>query len=92
MRGLIEDLRRAADVDQKYGAGGGALIKRQAADEIERFQKALAVAEGYLLNALIDLQTGAPKKTAIQTIDGGLKMVRAALAKSSPSSAPESRE
>lgn len=42
---------------------------------------ALKAAEGYLLNAKIDLETGAPKRTAIQTIEGGLKVVRAALAK-----------
>ena len=43
---------------------------------------ALKAAKGYLLNAKIDLETGAPKRTAINTIDGGLKMVDAALAKS----------
>lgn len=47
--------------------------------EIDRLRKALASAKGYLLNAKIDLQTGAPKRTAIMTIDGGLKMVDAAL-------------
>ena len=41
---------------------------------------ALEAACGYLLNAKIDLETGAPKKTALQTIEGGLKLVRAALA------------
>lgn len=35
---------------------------------------------GYMLNAKIDLETGAPKRTAITTIEGGLKTVRAALA------------
>jgi hypothetical protein len=42
---------------------------------------ALKSAEGYLLNAKIDLETGAPKRTAITTIEGGLKLVRAAIAK-----------
>lgn len=42
---------------------------------------ALEAASGYLLNAKIDLETGAPKRTAICTIEGGLKVVRAAIAK-----------
>lgn len=42
--------------------------------------RALKASEGYLLNAKIDLETGAPKRTAINTIDGGLNVVRAALA------------
>lgn len=40
---------------------------------------ALKSASGYLLNAKIDLETGAPKRTAIQTIEGGLKVVREAI-------------
>jgi hypothetical protein len=42
---------------------------------------ALRAASGYLLNAKIDLETGAPKRTAIDTINGGLRIVGAALAK-----------
>ena len=42
---------------------------------------ALKAASGYLLNAKIDLETNAPKQTAIQTIEGGLRVVRAALSK-----------
>ena len=45
---------------------------------------ALQAACGYLLNAHIDLSTGASKQTAMQTIEGGLKVVRAALAKADP--------
>lgn len=41
--------------------------------------EALSAASGYLLNAKIDLETGCPKAVAIQTIEGGLKTVRAAL-------------
>ena len=41
---------------------------------------ALKAATGYMLNAKIDLETGAPKRTAICTIDGGLAMLRAAIA------------
>ena len=43
--------------------------------------QALKAASGYLLNAKIDLETGAPKRTAIQTIEGGLAFIRAAIAK-----------
>jgi hypothetical protein len=43
--------------------------------------EALRAAAGYLLNAKIDLETGAPKRTAISTIEGGLAVVRAAIAK-----------
>lgn len=42
---------------------------------------ALKAAKGYLLNAKIDLETGAPKRTALMTIEGGLRMIDAALAK-----------
>lgn len=42
---------------------------------------ALNAAAGFLLNAKIDLETGAPKKTAIATIEGGLRVVRAAIEK-----------
>lgn len=43
--------------------------------------KALNAATGYLMNAKIDLETGAPKRTAIMTIEGGLRVVRAAITK-----------
>lgn len=58
---------------------GAVRVFDQAAATIERLRAAVKASEGYLLNAKIDLQTGAPKRTAIQTIDGGLKVVRAAL-------------
>lgn len=41
--------------------------------------KALSAAHGYMLNAAIDLETGAPKKTALATINGGIAIVKAAL-------------
>ncbi len=40
---------------------------------------ALKAAAGYMTNAAIDLETGAPKRTALATINGGLKLVREAL-------------
>jgi hypothetical protein len=45
------------------------------------YVKALEAATGYLLNAKVDLETGCTKATAIKTIEGGLVMARAALAK-----------
>lgn len=48
--------------------------------ENTRLREALGAASGYLLNAKIDLETGAPKRTAIMTIEGGLKTIRLARA------------
>ena len=42
---------------------------------------ALKAARGYLTNAAIDLQTGVPKKTALATVEGGIGLVSAAIAK-----------
>jgi hypothetical protein len=42
-------------------------------------RKALSTSIGYMTNALIDLQTNTPKRTAIMTIEGGLKLAREAL-------------
>ena len=47
--------------------------------EVERLRDSLDTALGHLLNAEIDLRTGAPKQTAINTIRGGIKRIRAAL-------------
>jgi hypothetical protein len=41
---------------------------------------ALRASFGHLMNAAIDLETGAKKKTALDTINGGVKMVQDALA------------
>jgi hypothetical protein len=49
------------------------------AAEIERLRGELSAATGYMLNAKIDLETGASKRTAIATIEGGLRRARAAL-------------
>lgn len=42
---------------------------------------ALKMAKGYLTNASIDLKTGAPKRTAIATVEGGIAAIDAVLAK-----------
>lgn len=52
---------------------------REQQAEIERLRAGLAAAAGYMENARIDLDTGAPKRTALATLEGGLKHVRAAL-------------
>ncbi|GFO80744.1 MAG: hypothetical protein A49_03710 [Methyloceanibacter sp.] len=41
--------------------------------------KALEALTGYLLNAKIDLETGTPKRTTIGTLEGGLRVARAAI-------------
>lgn len=46
---------------------------------LEEAEKALGTACGYMRNAQIDLDTGAPKKTALATISGGLKLTEDAL-------------
>jgi hypothetical protein len=43
-----------------------------AADTIEHLEKEFKAAKGYMLNAAIDLETGAPKLTALRTINGGI--------------------
>ncbi len=52
--------------------------------DIARKDEALRASEGYLLNAKIDLETGARKATAIRTIEGALLIVRAAVAPEAP--------
>lgn len=76
---LEERLRHIATAMGAFGS-----IEREAADAIAGLRTALSAASGYLLNAKIDLETGAPKRTAIATIEGGLKVVRAALDEHSP--------
>lgn len=46
---------------------------------VRELEEALRAATGYMTNAAIDLDTGAPKKTALATINGGIKLARAAL-------------
>lgn len=57
-----------------------ALARAEAAEAREKeLQKHLSAALGYMLNAHIDLATGAAKKTAMDTLDGGIARIRAAL-------------
>lgn len=41
----------------------------------------IKAALGHLLNAKIDLETGAPKATAIRTLDGGINRAHAIIAR-----------
>lgn len=50
-------------------------------EEIARLHTELNATIGYMLNAQIDLETGATKATAVTTIKGGIKRARAALPK-----------
>jgi hypothetical protein len=49
--------------------------------ENKELRAALSAAIGFMLNAAIDLETGAPKKTALGTINGGIAKAREALTK-----------
>jgi hypothetical protein len=48
-------------------------------DEIKAVAE-LKAALGHMLNAAIDLDTGAPKRTALATLNGGIKRAQAAIA------------
>jgi hypothetical protein len=47
-------------------------------EKVGRLTSALGIAAGYMTNAAIDLQTDAPKKTALATLNGGIETVRRA--------------
>jgi hypothetical protein len=62
-----------------YGPDDAAFIVK-AVNSHDHLVKALEASCGYLLNAKIDLETGATKATAIRTIEGGLLRAKAVLA------------
>lgn len=47
---------------------------------MSEMRKALAAAKGYMLNAVIDLETGTKKQTTLETLRGGIALIDAALA------------
>ena len=47
--------------------------------EIARLRAAISAAQGYMINAVIDMQTGTKKTTTIATLEGGIKRTREAL-------------
>lgn len=69
---LADAALMAADEMKRTADERATQAEAQAAAMVGALEKCV----GYLLNAKIDLETGAPKRTAIQTIEGGLKMVR----------------
>lgn len=71
---LLDEIRRR---DEIIECDRGLLADANA--EIARLRGALSAACGYMRNAAIDLGTGAPKKTALATVEGGLKRAEAAL-------------
>jgi hypothetical protein len=71
-----------------YDANGNLVSFIEHAPEILRrvnmhdeLLKTLEASTWYLLNAKIDLETGCTKATAVKTIEGGLTIVRALIAK-----------
>ena len=78
------DLARARFVAMNPDEKGHAAKLAEGIPREAALREALEKACGYLTNAAIDLQTGAPKRTALNTIEGGLKMVRDALAQGTP--------
>lgn len=48
-------------------------------EERDRLREALSASKGYLMNALIDLETGTGKQTTIATLKGGIRLVDTAL-------------
>lgn len=78
MAELMDTLAIAAD---RYHSSYSetAHLARHAAKTIRALEKALSASKGYLMNAKIDLETGATKRTAINTIEGGLKMIDTSL-------------
>lgn len=43
--------------------------------------KALSACKGYMLNAVIDLETGTPKATTKNTLNGGIRMIEDVIAR-----------
>lgn len=74
---ILEWLRNSSS-DEWNGS-----MLNKAADEIEGLVSELRAACGYMRNAAIDLDTGAPKRTALATINGGLRRLEAYLGQSS---------
>ena len=74
------DSRLLERLDRWAGDGHPhALLHREAAARIRELEAGLSASVGYLLNAKIDLETGATKATAIRTIEGGIARARALL-------------
>jgi hypothetical protein len=71
---------RAADAPEFSAACFDDLARAHLASQRDAALKALKAAKGYMLNAKIDLETGTKKATTLTTLEGGLRMVEAAIA------------
>ena len=50
---------------------------------------ALKAAKGYMMNVMIDLETGTPKTTTLSTLKGGIKLVSTAIDKMDNEAVPK---
>jgi hypothetical protein len=73
---LVAGLRDESDY---YNDPRNKAWANDAAETILMMEKELKAAHGYMLNAAIDLETGAPKATALRTINGGIERIKGAL-------------
>jgi hypothetical protein len=69
----------AAELDLSGASSDFSATLRALSAEVERLKVALRASHGYLMNALIDLDNDTPRKTAAQTLRGGIAVVSAAL-------------
>lgn len=65
--------------DDHYEAKKTAFTITTLQERVKELEGELRAAIGYMTNAAIDLNTGAPKKTALATINGGIYRARTAL-------------
>ena len=68
-----------ADVDPMRRTGKALSVTTNS--KLDEAIAELRATVGYMLNAKIDLETGAPKRTALATLEGGIKRARDALAR-----------
>ena len=73
------EAQRQVSEDESAATCNDSLQVREAAARIRELEAGLSASVGYLLNAKIDLETGATKATAIRTIEGGIARARALL-------------
>ena len=80
MKTKLDDLTRRDSGALPEGQPAAATV-REGCQHCAELLTILEAARGYMTNAAIDLETGAPKRTALDTINGGLAMVRKAIAR-----------
>lgn len=77
----VHILRRLEDDRDKYRwQVRDTCVRAEAAEAaLKAAREALGKCKGYMLNAVIDLDTGTPKATTKNTLNGGIRMIDAAL-------------